>query len=45
MYPDILNYDKLVELLGDFKAPMGCRSFYQVGRMMKVNWKIMDGVT
>ena len=27
MYPDILNYDKLVELLGDFKAPMGCRSF------------------
>ena len=27
MYPDILNYDKIVELLGDFKAPMGCRSF------------------
>lgn len=27
MYPDILNYDKTVELLGDFKAPMGCRSF------------------
>ncbi len=27
MYPDILNYDKSVELLGDFKAPMGCRSF------------------
>lgn len=27
MYPDILNYDKLVEVTGDFKAPMGCRSF------------------
>ena len=27
MYPDILNYDKLVEITGSFKAPMGCRSF------------------
>lgn len=27
MYPDILNYDKLVEVTGDFKAPMGCRSY------------------
>ena len=27
MYPDVLNYDKIVELLGDFKTPMGCRSF------------------
>lgn len=27
MYPDILNYDKIVEITGDFKAPMGCRSF------------------
>src|SRR5699024_2284543 len=27
MYPDIINYDKTVEILGDFKAPMGCRSF------------------
>ncbi|MFT5880717.1 MAG: anaerobic ribonucleoside-triphosphate reductase [Moritella sp.] len=27
MYPDILNYDKLVEVTGSFKAPMGCRSF------------------
>lgn len=27
MYPDILNYDKLIEVTGDFKAPMGCRSF------------------
>lgn len=29
MYPDVLNYDKLVELTGSFKAPMGCRSFLQ----------------
>ncbi|UQS86153.1 anaerobic ribonucleoside-triphosphate reductase (plasmid) [Nicoliella spurrieriana] len=27
MYPDILNYDKLTEITGNFKAPMGCRSF------------------
>jgi anaerobic ribonucleoside-triphosphate reductase len=27
MYPDILNYEKLVEVTGSFKAPMGCRSF------------------
>lgn len=27
MYPDILNYDKLVEITGGFKTPMGCRSF------------------
>lgn len=27
MYPDILNYDKLVEVTGGFKYPMGCRSF------------------
>ncbi|KIE21508.1 ribonucleoside-triphosphate reductase [Vibrio sinaloensis] len=27
MYPDILNYDKLVEITGSFKTPMGCRSF------------------
>ncbi|WP_341636702.1 anaerobic ribonucleoside-triphosphate reductase [Staphylococcus casei] len=36
MYPDILNYDKTVELLGDFKAPMGCRSFLPY-------WKDVDG--
>ena len=36
MYPDILNYDKTVELLGDFKAPMGCRSFLPA-------WKDKDG--
>lgn len=29
MYPDILSYDKIVELTGSFKAPMGCRSFLQ----------------
>ncbi len=27
MYPDIINYDKVVEVTGSFKAPMGCRSF------------------
>ena len=36
MYPDILNYDKLVELTGSFKAPMGCRSFLQ-------GWKDENG--
>lgn len=29
MYPDVLNYDKIKELTGSFKAPMGCRSFLQ----------------
>lgn len=27
MYPDILSYDKITEITGSFKAPMGCRSF------------------
>jgi len=27
MYPDYLSYDRVVEVTGDFKAPMGCRSF------------------
>ena len=27
MYPDIVNYGKVVEVTGSFKAPMGCRSF------------------
>uniref|UniRef100_UPI00359F55D0 anaerobic ribonucleoside-triphosphate reductase n=1 Tax=Jeotgalibaca porci TaxID=1868793 RepID=UPI00359F55D0 len=36
MYPDILNYDKLVELTGSYKAPMGCRSFLQ-------GWKDEEG--
>lgn len=27
MYPDILSYDKCVEVTGSFKFPMGCRSF------------------
>ncbi|WP_299018036.1 anaerobic ribonucleoside-triphosphate reductase [uncultured Photobacterium sp.] len=30
MYPDILNYDKVVEVTGSFKTPMGCRSFLDV---------------
>lgn len=29
MYPDILMYDKIKELTGSFKVPMGCRSFLQ----------------
>lgn len=29
MYPDVLNYDKIVALTGSFKVPMGCRSFLQ----------------
>ena len=32
MYPDVLNYDTLVDILGDFKAPMGCRSFLPAWR-------------
>ncbi len=27
MYPDILNFKKVVEITGSFKTPMGCRSF------------------
>lgn len=37
MYPDVLSYDKIVELTGSFKAPMGCRSFLQ-------GWKDENGV-
>ena len=37
MYPDILSYDKIVELTGSFKVPMGCRSFLQ-------GWKDENGV-
>lgn len=29
MYPDVLSYDKVIELTGSFKVPMGCRSFLQ----------------
>lgn len=29
MYPDLLMYDKVKEITGSFKAPMGCRSFLQ----------------
>ena len=36
MYPDILNYDKILELTGSFKVPMGCRSFLQ-------GWKDENG--
>ena len=30
MYPDILNYDRVVSVTGSFKTPMGCRSFLGV---------------
>lgn len=29
MYPDIVFYENIVKITGDFKAPMGCRSFLQ----------------
>lgn len=32
MYPDVLNYDSLVRLAGDFNVPMGCRSFLPAWR-------------
>ncbi|MDO4667919.1 MAG: anaerobic ribonucleoside-triphosphate reductase, partial [Streptococcus sp.] len=36
MYPDVLSYDKIIDLTGSFKVPMGCRSFLQ-------GWKDADG--
>ena len=36
MYPDVLSYDKIKELTGSFKSPMGCRSFLQ-------GWKDEEG--
>ena len=29
MYPDLLMFDKIKEITGSFKTPMGCRSFLQ----------------
>ncbi len=29
MYPDLLMYNKIKDITGSFKAPMGCRSFLQ----------------
>ena len=37
MYPDVLSYDKIVDLTGSFKVPMGCRFFLQ-------GWKDEHGV-
>ncbi|MDW8743362.1 anaerobic ribonucleoside-triphosphate reductase [Streptococcus suis] len=37
MYPDMLSYDKIIELTGSFKVPMGCRSFLQ-------GWKDENGL-
>ena len=36
MYPDVLSYDKIIDLTGSFKVPMGCRSFLQ-------GWKDENG--
>lgn len=36
MYPDVLSYDKIKEITGSFKCPMGCRSFLQ-------GWKDKNG--
>lgn len=36
MYPDVLSYDKIKEITGSFKCPMGCRSFLQ-------GWKDENG--
>jgi len=41
MYPDILNYDKVVEVTGSFKTPMGCRSF--LGQYEEEGKEIHDG--
>ena len=42
MYPDILNYDRVVEATGSFKTPMGCRSFLHVYKDENGN-EIHDG--
>ncbi|HEP1953985.1 TPA: anaerobic ribonucleoside-triphosphate reductase [Streptococcus pyogenes] len=36
MYPDMLSYNKIIDLTGSFKSPMGCRSFLQ-------GWKDENG--
>ena len=42
MYPDIINYEKLIEITGSFKFPMGCRSF--LGKYIDENGnEIHDG--
>ncbi|RUS66042.1 Anaerobic ribonucleoside-triphosphate reductase [Saezia sanguinis] len=41
MYPDILNYDRVVEVTGSFKTPMGCRSF--LSRYEEDGQEVHDG--
>lgn len=36
MYPDVLSYDKIVELTGSFKVPMGVALSFKVGRTRMV---------
>ncbi|MBS4750453.1 anaerobic ribonucleoside-triphosphate reductase [Carnobacteriaceae bacterium zg-ZUI78] len=38
MYPDVLMYDKIIDITGSFKAPMGCRSFLH-------GWQNKDGIS
>lgn len=43
MYPDVLMYDKIVELTGSFKVPMGCRSFLQGWTDPQSGQEVNDG--
>lgn len=43
MYPDILFYENIVEITGDFKAPMGCRSFLQAWKNPVTGENEIDG--
>ena len=42
MYPDVLMYDKIIDITGSFKAPMGCRSFLQ-GWQDELGQEVTDG--
>lgn len=42
IYPDYLNFDKIVEICGGFRAPMGCRSFLQTWKDENNN-EVNDG--
>ncbi|GAA5218481.1 anaerobic ribonucleoside-triphosphate reductase [Corallincola platygyrae] len=41
MYPDILNYEQVVNVTGSFKTPMGCRSF--LGQYEEQGEEVHDG--
>lgn len=42
MYPDVIMYDKIIDITGSFKAPMGCRSFLQSYKDEEGN-EVVDG--